>query len=254
MRLYDARDVAVCAFRRGSSPCRITRQTLSQEVAQIAEGRRDATRDWTLAGGRKSPNQNLSLGSAMFSLLSYKLLQQHYGTGMDQCIRRRKVEVIRLRAKRPLPLWRSGVSVRSCTDGESNGAYFPHPEGAEPTGRSIATGGYMRPYEESRQGDFPMRSSSRFPIARWAPIPLRLKIHDFSGHEGAKLLRGFEFKGGGGTDFRPAIAEAANRKPDLLIYLTDLEGNAGEEPTFPVLCAVPEGKSEAPWGKVVELD
>jgi hypothetical protein len=30
-------------------------------------------------------------------------------------------------------LWRFGVSVRSRTDSESDGAYFPHSEGAEPT-------------------------------------------------------------------------------------------------------------------------
>ena len=74
-----------------------------------------------------------------------------------------------------------------------------------------------------------------------------------SGREGAKTLRGFKFRGGGGTDFRPAIAEAAKWKPDLLIYLTDLEGEAGDEPAFPVLWAVPEGKASAPWGKIVEL-
>jgi predicted metal-dependent peptidase len=79
------------------------------------------------------------------------------------------------------------------------------------------------------------------------------QVYDFSGREGAKLLRGFKFRGGGGTDFRPAIAEAAKWKPDLLIYLTDLEGDAGDEPAFPVLWAVPEGKAEAPWGKIVEL-
>jgi len=79
------------------------------------------------------------------------------------------------------------------------------------------------------------------------------QVQDFSGREGAKLLRGFEFKGGGGTDFRPAIAEAAKWKPDLLIYLTDLQGGAGAEPAFPVLWAVPEGIVIAPWGKVVEL-
>jgi hypothetical protein len=53
---------------------RFPRQTPSQEVAQIAEGRRDATRDWTSAGVRKSPNQNLSLGPGRFSLLSYNWL------------------------------------------------------------------------------------------------------------------------------------------------------------------------------------
>jgi len=35
---------------------RLERRQAGQEVAQIAEGRRDATRDWTLASGRKSPN------------------------------------------------------------------------------------------------------------------------------------------------------------------------------------------------------
>jgi hypothetical protein len=79
------------------------------------------------------------------------------------------------------------------------------------------------------------------------------QVYDFSGREGAKKLRGFKFRGGGGTDFRPAIAEAAKWKPDLLIYLTDLQGDAGDEPAFPVLWAVPEGKAEAPWGKIVEL-
>jgi hypothetical protein len=79
------------------------------------------------------------------------------------------------------------------------------------------------------------------------------QIHDFSGREGAEALRGFQFRGGGGTDFRPAIAEAAKWKPDLLIYLTDLEGPAGDEPAFPVLWAVPEDKSGAPWGRIVEL-
>ena len=79
------------------------------------------------------------------------------------------------------------------------------------------------------------------------------EVHDFSGCDGAKLLRGFKFRGGGGTYFRPATDEAAMWKPDLLIYLTDLEGDAGDKPMFPVLWAVPEGRAQAPWGKIVEL-
>jgi hypothetical protein len=35
--------------------------------------------------------------------------------------------------------------------------------------------------------------------------------------------------------------------------LTDLEGPAGDEPAFPVLWAVPEDKSGAPWGRIIEL-
>lgn len=80
------------------------------------------------------------------------------------------------------------------------------------------------------------------------------QVRNFTGREAALHLREFCFKGGGGTDFRPAIAEAAKWKPDLLIYLTDLAGEAGNAPSFPVLWAVPEGKVAAPWGKVVELN
>jgi predicted metal-dependent peptidase len=79
------------------------------------------------------------------------------------------------------------------------------------------------------------------------------QVQDFSGKDGAKLLRNFVFRGGGGTDFKPAIAEAEKWKPDLLIYLTDIEGDTGAEPAFPVLWAVPEGKADAPWGKMVDL-
>ena len=58
----------------------------------------------------------------------------------------------------------------------------------------------------------------------------------------------------GTARIRAISSAAAWGKPDLLIYLTDLEGEAGAEPVFPVLWAVPEGKAEAPWGKIVELD
>jgi len=63
------------------------------------------------------------------------------------------------------------------------------------------------------------------------------------------MLGEFIFRGGGETDFRPAIAEAAEWKPDLLIYLIYLEGDAGAEPAFPVLWALPEGKAEAHGAK-----
>ncbi len=79
------------------------------------------------------------------------------------------------------------------------------------------------------------------------------QVCDFTGREAARQLRDFKFKGGGGTDFRPAIAEATRWKPDLLIYLTDLAGIAGDQPAFPVVWAVPEGADAAPWGKVIEL-
>lgn len=78
---------------------------------------------------------------------------------------------------------------------------------------------------------------------------------DLNGAGAVRELRKMEFKGGGGTDFRPAIKTIADWKPDLLIYLTDLMGEAGEEPAFPTLWAVPTGHDAIPpWGRLIELD
>lgn len=79
------------------------------------------------------------------------------------------------------------------------------------------------------------------------------QVFDLSGAEAIKFLRHLNFKGGGGTDFRPAIEAAAEWKPDCMIYLTDLEGEAGDAPRFPVMWAIPPGGASAPWGRTIEL-
>ncbi len=65
-----------------------------------------------------------------------------------------------------------------------------------------------------------------------------------------------EFKGGGGTDFRP-VFEAVARSvmpPDLLIYFTDAQGDFPErEPSFPVVWLV-KGKGQVPWGQRIQLN
>lgn len=67
-----------------------------------------------------------------------------------------------------------------------------------------------------------------------------------------------EFAGQGGTDFAPAIAEAAKLNPSAMVYLTDLEGPAGEPPKgFDVIWAVPaefpKAQSTPPFGKIIEI-
>jgi predicted metal-dependent peptidase len=79
------------------------------------------------------------------------------------------------------------------------------------------------------------------------------QVFDLSGPEAVQRLRTMSFKGGGGTDFRPAISAAAEWKPDCMVYLTDLQGETGSQPRFPVLWAVPPGYSGATWGRIVEL-
>ncbi|MFN8924054.1 MAG: DUF2201 family putative metallopeptidase [Rhodospirillales bacterium] len=63
--------------------------------------------------------------------------------------------------------------------------------------------------------------------------------------------------GGGGTDFAPGIAAAVATRPDIVVYLTDLQGPTGPDPRVPVVWAVPSTPGErAPvpaFGSVVRL-
>jgi predicted metal-dependent peptidase len=65
-----------------------------------------------------------------------------------------------------------------------------------------------------------------------------------------------EFKGGGGTSFRPVFdwLERADRRPDLLVYFTDADGEfPRQEPAYPVIWLV-KGKEKVPWGQRVQLN
>ncbi len=60
---------------------------------------------------------------------------------------------------------------------------------------------------------------------------------------------------GGGTAFAPAIAMAARLQPSVAVILTDLDGDPGPAPRFPVLWAVPDdrGISPPPFGRVLSM-
>ena len=71
----------------------------------------------------------------------------------------------------------------------------------------------------------------------------------FEGGEGLA----FKAYGGGGTDFRPAIAYAADEPPVALVYLTDMYGAFPEHADFPVLwCATTD--VTAPMGETVRME
>jgi len=65
-------------------------------------------------------------------------------------------------------------------------------------------------------------------------------------------------KGGGGTDFCPALEKDFLRqhRPDLLIYFTDGWGDApAKPPRVPVIwCLTPDGVRPTPWGKVIRME
>ncbi len=65
-----------------------------------------------------------------------------------------------------------------------------------------------------------------------------------------------QFQGGGGTRFTPVFdwVENQEKRPDLLVYFTDAEGEFPEqEPQYPVLWLV-KGKAPVPWGQRIQLN
>ena len=71
--------------------------------------------------------------------------------------------------------------------------------------------------------------------------------------EATDELKNLKYTGGGGTDFRPLIKAAAEFSPDVLIYLTDLFGETGDEPDFPVIWATHGVSGKANWGEQIKL-
>jgi predicted metal-dependent peptidase len=63
---------------------------------------------------------------------------------------------------------------------------------------------------------------------------------------GRAKLEGVQFTGGGGTDFTPLLEEAERWRPDIAVFLTDLEGPADYRPSFEVLWAVTADHADMP--------
>lgn len=62
--------------------------------------------------------------------------------------------------------------------------------------------------------------------------------------------------GGGGTSFVPVFdwIAAEHRRPDLLLYFTDAEGEfPAAAPDYPVLWLV-KGRGKVPWGERIQLN
>jgi len=72
---------------------------------------------------------------------------------------------------------------------------------------------------------------------------------------GRSNLREIVFNGGGGTDFTPLLREADRHRPDLGLFLTDLQGPADWRPSWPVIWAVPVEYQDAaaPFGRKLVL-
>ncbi|MDQ3748829.1 MAG: VWA-like domain-containing protein [Acidobacteriota bacterium] len=80
------------------------------------------------------------------------------------------------------------------------------------------------------------------------------QIVEIDWREVSRELSALQYTGGGGTDFRPLIAAVAEYEPDALVYLTDLYGETGDEPSFPVIWATHGAAGKAPWGEQINLE
>lgn len=79
------------------------------------------------------------------------------------------------------------------------------------------------------------------------------QIAEIDWRDASGELKSQKYPGGGGTDFRPLIKAAAEFAPDALIYLTDLFGETGDEPNFPVIWATHGISGNADWGEQIKL-
>jgi predicted metal-dependent peptidase len=71
-----------------------------------------------------------------------------------------------------------------------------------------------------------------------------------------KIISGrVQVKGGGGTDFYPALQRMKEKKVRVLVYLTDLYGHFGEEThyPFPIIWATTSKGEQAPFGTTLSL-
>lgn len=68
-----------------------------------------------------------------------------------------------------------------------------------------------------------------------------------------RIPAAFQFKGGGGTDFRPALEEMEEHQVDCCVYFTDLMGTFPEKrPSFPLLWAATKD-GDVPFGRRVRV-
>jgi predicted metal-dependent peptidase len=80
-------------------------------------------------------------------------------------------------------------------------------------------------------------------------------VHQVQDFQRPQELVGFVPAGGGGTDFDPAITAAAEYRPSVLIYFTDLIAPTPLKPKFPVIWAVPKTADipSHPYGRRIDI-
>jgi predicted metal-dependent peptidase len=79
-------------------------------------------------------------------------------------------------------------------------------------------------------------------------------IHEWREVVGSDDLYGAKLKGGGGTAFEPVFEriEAEGLRPDMLVYLTDLDGSFPFiKPSYPVVWGCITKDKSAPFGEIV---
>ena len=74
---------------------------------------------------------------------------------------------------------------------------------------------------------------------------------------GMEQIHAIEFRGRGGTEFKPLLDKSEAIQADVALYLTDGYAAFPDPPRIPVIWAVPQGclaPERFPWGIPVVLD
>ena len=79
-------------------------------------------------------------------------------------------------------------------------------------------------------------------------------VHDVTVLDKGDPLPRYQCKGGGGTDFAPALAEAARRQVSVAIYITDLAGSFPDPADAPPTIWLTQSALTAPFGVTIKLE
>ncbi len=135
------------------------------------------------------------------------------------------------------------------------GLYLPSMEGAEcrPLAFAIDTSGSMSEEDiskcirEVRGCIGELTPSGSLIIEADASVQRVIELEKYDEYVPQKA------KGGGGTDFVPAVKYAEDKNSAILIYFTDMEGNFGKEPGIPVIWVTENKGKKAPYGETIVI-
>jgi hypothetical protein len=233
---------------------RIVRDLLPDAGSERPEQREEHTREW------RERLLRAHSGDGEFSLLRALLADlPRVRTPWEQVLRTR---LNRGLSRRPDLSWSRPARSYIANQGRAAGRRLPWEPGRAAS-RAVPRLVVMVDTSASIEEDLLHRFAAEIEaISRRLECMLRVISGDqgvtgeTSFQPGQSNLRDLAFRGGGGTDFTPLLEAADVHRPDMGVYLTDLDGPARFRPRWPVIWAVPACPQppQVPFGSLLILD